>query len=209
MPLREISNNKRTYSRVLKEGGLINKKFTTQESVKVGKISTSSIKKPATYQNKDFVCKIHNNVAAKDENAYSTKDKPFENQHFDGTKKSELVFLDAAKDWDCFLSDATTNWSTKPEFKQCGDTICCLLCGKSIRTPQVDKIVVEKHVNGTHHKKCFQLLNNLKQLKKADVTRYKQLMALVTDADTLPAANYTQKQLLAYYHNVHYKAKNL
>ena len=123
------------------------------------------------------------------------------------TPQPENVFFDTVQDWDAFLTEDISMWSTSPRFKQCGASICCLLCGKNIRGDSANEALVKKHVKGSHHKKTFQLMENLQTLKQQQPSRFEELTKAVMEPNNQPLPKCTPKQLLAYYHNVAIQAR--
>eukprot|EP00977_Amphora_coffeiformis_P002078 scaffold394_cov166-Amphora_coffeaeformis.AAC.10 len=116
--------------------------------------------------------------------------------------KPTKTFLHSVDEWCMLVSEDTEGWLTSPHFKQEGTCSLCLLCGKTVRGPQMNDSLVEKHVKGSHHKKTYQLMENLKKLKDEDAFRFDELINTVSAIEDLPTSNCTLKQLLAYYHNI-------
>lgn len=123
------------------------------------------------------------------------------------TPQPENVFFDTVQDWDAFLVEDISMWSTSPRFKQSDASICCLLCGKNIRGDSGNEALVRKHVSGYHHKKTFQLMENLQTLKQQQPSRFGELIKAVMEPNNQPLPKCTPKQLLAYYHNVAIQAR--
>ena len=202
MPLREISNNSRRLSQGKKVDHKCQKQTTRvhpkplplKASALTNQSSQVTDKAPVVWP--DLVYQPPLETENKEVNAAEKENET--NKVFIPSN----TFLHSVNEWCMFVSKDTECWSTSPHFKQEATCSLCLLCGKTVRGPQMNENLVQKHVKGSHHKKTFQLMENLKKLKEEDAVRFHELIKTVTESELLPASNCTLKQLLAYYHNV-------
>lgn len=200
MPFREISNNAQALPRGVK-GYQSTKKSSTTSRQKVLHASTntaSSSKPRASTLPVSYLAVATNQhiVVSSNQAVIPTVQK------IERKEPRENVFFDTVNDWNAFLTEDIETWSKSPRFKQNNTSFCCLLCGKSIRGLPENEILVQKHVKGSHHKKTFQLMDNLKKLKEQEPSRLDVLIQVISEPSNIPTPSCTPKQLLAYYHNV-------
>jgi len=206
MPLREISNNSRSF---LRGKGVDN---ISQKQAR--RVHTNLPLKTSVWTNPPVIPDALNSNAI---DQFSVADQVCQSPL--GTEANEVAsvnseigakrvfipsnnFLHSVDQWCMFVSRNTENWALNPYFKQEDTCHLCLLCGKSVRGPEMNDSTLQKHVKGSHHKKTYQLMENLKTLKERDAVRFDDLTNTITLKEFLPNSYCTLKQLLAYYHNI-------
>lgn len=205
MPLREISNNAQSLPRGVKANPPLKNPWTrSRHPWTLAKTTTAATSKSGA----DASVKFPLPVGAPNQQLSVLSAKVKVSTDCDRQVEENVIF-DSTTDWGAFVTEGNLEiWSTRPRFKQAGASMCCLLCGKSIRGIAENEALVQKHVNGSHHKKTFQLMKNLKTLKEQGPSRFDELIKAVSEPNSQPIPNCTPKQLLAYYHNVAIQARD-
>ena len=207
MPLREISNNAGPVKG--HPDRWVKKQQTARVVVNVEAPPEPTIQTKHDGRN----IQLEENLKNKKTNSIARKEK---NALVPGTTAAAIVeedatsgqiFIECVPSWGTFVANDIQHWLNNPDFIQSKSSLsCCRLCGKSVRmggSPDANNQVrIQRHSQGAHHQKTFRLMENLKKLQIQDKDRLRHLLTLLDDTNNLPPTHCTDKQSLAFYHNI-------